>query len=265
MAKKKKKRMSKEELRAPDAFEKKAEAVWKKIEPHKRAIGVVIVLLAVAGVAWNIYGSSQRGAVEERAGVLNKALHPLTAAIWDPDVDGKEQPDGTKPTPPSGELFKTEADARKAAAERLGAYLSENADSPGANAVALGTAGLKVADDPKAAAAELDAWIRTNGEHKTANLVRIVAGRAHAAAGDKESARGHFEAVSKEGLGWMKATALNGIGDLDNPLMSAKSGSGDAAAAKKSYEEAMTFLGDGEELNSAGLKREIETKLAALP
>jgi len=262
---KKKKRMSKEELRAPDAFEKKAEEVWKKIEPHKGKIGALLFLLIAAGIGWTVYSKMTAGAAEEKAGSLASAMHPMTAAIWDPEVDGKERPDGTTPTKPSGETFKTEDDARKAALERMSTYLSENANAEGANAIALGVAGLKVKDDPKAAAADLDAWIGKNGDNKAAPLVRLVAARAHAAAGDKEAARGHFDAVAKNTDSWLKAAALTGLGDLDNPLMAKKGAKSDAAAAKKNYEEAVKFVGDGENIAAAGLKRELDTKIAALP
>ena len=270
---KKKRRMSKEELRAPDAFEKQAEAAWKKIEPHRAKIGVALGVVLVAGIGWSIYSGIQAGEMEERSGELATALHPLTAAIWDPEVDGKEQPDGTTPTKPPGETFKTEADAHKAAVERIGKYLSEHSNAPGVNAAKLGAAGLKIGDDAKAGAADLEGWISANSDNRTTSLVQLLAGRAQSAAGNTEAARGHFEAVVKSQETWLKATALAALGDLDHPMMAPKGSKGDAAASRKNYEEAVKYLGAEPPSSSpfpfpsasGAFKREIESKLSTLP
>lgn len=263
----KKKRMSKEELRAPDRFEQNVEAAWKKVAPHKGKIMAVIGVLLVIGIGWTIYGSMSDGAKADKADALSAAMYPLTAPTWNPEEDAKPLQDGTIPVKPAGETFKTGEEAHKAAIERLRKYLSEHGSDPGANAVALGVAGLKIDTDPKAAAAELEAWIGKNAENKVLPMVRLVAARAQVAAGALDQARAHFDAVAGKSAGWLKAAALVGLGDLDHPLMAAKGSKGDAAKAKASYEAAQKELGvqNGEPSSGAGLKSDIETKLAALP
>ncbi len=233
------KRMSKQELQAPDKVEQTLWKAFEKVEKYKVPIFAGLGLMGVAAIAIGVFGGMSANTADTKAESLRLALDPFQAPIG----EAPETPEA--PMAPQQERFEDEAAALTAAETRLGAYISERSgdDSLAAAELALANVHLRRHDHKKAADA-LSGWLSKYGENplKPAVLARLA--ETHASLGDLGKARQSWSALAEASkAGKLKALAHLSLGDLDNPLGNS---SGDAAAARKHYEAAKTALGDFE-------------------
>lgn len=264
---KKLKRMSKQELQAPDKVEQTLWKAFEKVEKYKVPIFAGLALMAVAAIGIGVFGGMSANKADDKAEALRLALDPLTALIG-------EAPETPEPQlAPQPERFADDAAALAAAEERLTKYIADRSgdDSVAAAELALANVHLRRNDYKKAADA-LTAWMSQHPENplKPAALARLA--EAQASLGETSKARDSWKALADGSkTGKLKALALLSLGDLDNPMGNA---SGDAAAARKAYEAAKAALG---EPNVAGnpllatlsdvkaLAETLDDRLATLP
>lgn len=260
MAKRKKKRMSKEELRRPDEVEVRLKRIWDSLNKYKKPLIASLVILIVGTVGWSIYKRSAASAKDSRAEALHAAFEPL-AAFYGEDV--KQLPENTPL-----KTFETRKAALEAADKGVDAFLAEHKDESGAVSFIDAMIQLPLGDADKAVEA-LSAWTSSHADSPLYPAAMMRLAEAQAQAGKKDEAVASYRKVADLSGGFVKVQALVAIGDLLSPV----TGGSDAAKAKAAYEEAKAVLGPTPpknpadpfaSLNTPYLYSELDTKLAAL-
>lgn len=256
------KRMSRKELKQPDEVEVALKGMWGFIERYWRVMVGAAVALLVVGAATTIMGRMSKSTQEEQAAALQKALVPLSSPI------GEQAPESQQVA--GQETFATAAAARKAASERLNAFVAEHPESTKAEAIALLQASLG-ADGAAADPAALTAWLGANADSSLVAVAQFQLAQSQERAGQKAEAMATYRKVADASQGVVKAMALMAIGDLNNPLAQ---GAGDANAAREAYTAAREALGtrpkaDPDDILALSLGQpyifaELDTKLALL-
>lgn len=221
------KRMSKKELQQPDEVQVALKGLWDGLEKYWRYLVAGAAALVVLGGIGTLVASLQESSRQETADELSKALAPLASPIGEPPADPAALPAGT-------ETFESIEAARKAASERLAAFLAEHEGGDVAKAATF----LRSALDPAGVAA-LEGFLAEEPDHVLAPAGWMAIAEAKAKAGERDAALATYRKVADAATGTLKAMALLAAGDLQNPL--AVEG-GNAAEAKKAYEEAKAAL-----------------------
>ncbi|TNF37681.1 MAG: hypothetical protein EP329_02520 [Deltaproteobacteria bacterium] len=261
MAKAKRKRMSKEELNAPDEIEVALANFWDKLVKFKKPIiGAVVGLVAIAIVLW-VVGASSRSSAESRAEAMRTAVAPLRGSVGEPDPSEATIP-GPKP-----ERFADEAAQVAEAKKRLAAYVGEYGSDDSMQLVSLADANLLLdSGDAAGAATAIEQWLAKYPESPAKVVGLELKARALTAKGERDAAIAAWQAVAAAATGELKADALRRAGDLQNPVLTE---GGDAAKAKAAYDEALAALGDAPEdaglLGPQGLRGDIKNRLDLLP
>ena len=262
MAKASRKRMSKEELNAPDEIEVALSKVWAYLAKYKTPLlGAVGGLVAIALVLW-IVGMTSRSGANGRAHDLRTALAPFRGEVGEPDPQLKDLP-GPKP-----EHFADEQARNAEAKKRLDAYLSEHGSDDAAELVALTDANLLLnSGDAAGAATAVDAWLAKYPESGARIAGLELEARALTVKGDRAAAIAAWQALAEGSTGDLKADALRQVGDLENPVITE---GGDAAKAKAAYDRALAALGPAPDdmpfqLAPQGVRGDIKNRLDLLP
>ena len=226
---KKQKRMTRKELREPDAVQQALSGWWVHLERYWKMLVAGTFGLLIAGGATSLYNeqvSSNEGKV---ADAIEAALYPLNAPLGDPDPSAPEYAKAF-------ERFQ-DADAAKAAGvDRLQVFLSENSDAALTPSVKVLRAAL--VSDSAAALPDLEAGAAADGALQATSLMNL--GRVQIAAGKRGEAQATYAKLAENSAGAIKALALMTLGDLHNPLVNDK---GDAAKAREHYTKAKEALG----------------------
>jgi tetratricopeptide (TPR) repeat protein len=232
----KQKRMTKEELRAPDEVEVVLGTFWESLYNYRKAlIGGVIALLALGIVLWFV-GRSNDSAKATVGDALADALKPVGASTgeepaWYATLD-------RVPKPPH---YADEATRASAADVALAEYAQKHADHGSVELVELARAQLALRKgDHAAALTAADAWLQKYTSSPAVPLVHDLKARALLAAGRHDDALAAWQAASNLVGGALKAHFLTEIGDLQNPAI--YPGRGDAAKAVASYKQAIGLL-----------------------
>lgn len=260
---KKLKRMTKQELRAPDEVQVKLQGLWTWIENYWRHLAVSAAVLVVGGGVATVMDSNSQAAVYEDADALSDALAPLVAPVGDAPAGADVSEDEVR--------YETKAAALVAAHTAIDAYVASRPGSKASGALsALAPAVAAQAGDPEGAAQKLGAWVTANPESSLQASALHALAEARAASGDTAGALEAYRTLAVQSQGSLKALAFMAMGDLQNPL-SAKGG--DATKARSAYEEASKALGPRPEtppgdiyaaLTEPYLYAEIENRLALL-
>ena len=256
VAKRKQKRMSKEELRTPDQVEAFLNKLWERVTKHKTIIFIFLGLFLAGGIAYSLYEQAEDEKQEATATALRGVFDPLVSPVV-ADQEAVVQAKETLGTNAyTDRKLQLEA-AQKGADE----YLNSNADSKAASSIKFVKASTYSAmGDAKKGSEELAAWIEANKGSVLEFAAMIQLGDAQVASGQPSEAKATFQKIvddSPEGS-LARALAHTRLGDLSNPLMTDK---GSSEAAVKSYEAAQEIVqGDA----SNPLSRELELKLAFL-
>ncbi len=265
MAKRSRKRMSKEELAAPDEIEVALTKVWDGLVKYKKLLIGAFAGLIVLGVILWIANATTASARDGRADALRAAVAPIGAPIGEEDPAANELP-GPRP-----ERFADRAAMLAAAEDRLSAYIAEYDGDDALEVVDLALANVKLdRGDHDGAVAMVDAWL---GKHE-GSPVRTAAldlkARALSAKGDVAAASTAWNALADASAGRLQAMAFKMVGDLANPLLTE---GGDAAQAKAAYDKALAALGPAPAdddpaaaiVGKPGLRGELDNRLALLP
>jgi predicted negative regulator of RcsB-dependent stress response len=258
VAKRKQKRMSKEELRAPDQVELVLTKLWKSITRYKKWIIASLLIFIGGGVAYALHENAQKKELEGTAASLRAPLDPLVSPVvtnsTDADIADLKTRLGTN----------VYTDRKKQLEEALkGAddFLSQRSNSKAASAIKLVKASVQAPlGNPKEGAEALGTWLSENNGSSLELLVLFQLGDAQLASGQLAEAQKTYEKIktSSPDVSLARAVALTRLGDLKNPMMSAK---GDAAEALKQYEAAKEIV----KADAANpLSRELDLKLAFL-
>lgn len=259
----KRKRMSKEELKAPDEIEVVLNRVWENLNKYKNHIFIGIgALVALGVVLWLVNASSKSGALD-RADAIRTAVAPFFGEV------GERNPSLAELPGPKAELFEDEAARDKAALERLTAYAGEHESDDSRELVDLAIANLKVrTGDVAGAVTDVDGWLARYAESPVRAAALELKARALAAKGDRDAAAAAWQALATETSGDLKVEALRRAGDLYHPAFG--SDAPDAAKARAAYEEALAVLGPAPndpmaQFGVAGLRGEVNNRLDLLP
>jgi len=262
VAKASRKRMSKEELNAPDEIEVALSKFWNKLVKFKTPIlGAVGALVAIAIVLW-IVNSTAQSSAESRADAMRAAVAPLRGSVGEPDPSLATLPG---PKPPQ---FATEEAQVAEAQKSLAAYMGEYGSDDSMQLVSLTDANLKLeAGDAAGAVSAVDQWIAKYPESPAMVVALELKARALTAKGDRAAAIDAWKALAAASTGELKADALRHAGDLDNPVFT---DGGDAAKAKAAYDEALAALGGGQEDDAfqfapQGIEGDLKNRLDLLP
>lgn len=231
---KKQKRMSREELRKPDALQEALAPWWDKLEQHWKMLVVGCLAILLAGVASSAYKRASATSAADGADAFTAAVAPVTAPTGEDDSTTPESALPIKPV----ERYADEAAARAEARTRLDAYIAEEESGAHVDAARLLRAGLEVED----AGARLTALQALSGNEDLAALqpsIQMGIADALLATGDRGAATAKYQEVADATTGMAKALALMAKGDASNPL----AGGSDAAAAKTAYAAAKAALG----------------------
>jgi len=260
---KKLKRMTKQELRAPDEVQVKLQGLWTWIESYWRHLAVSAGVLVVGGAVATVMDGNTQAEIYADADALGEAVAPLSAPVGD-------APAGATPDP-NEKRYETRGAALTAATTAIDAYVAARPNSKAQVALsALAPAVAAQAGDPKGAAEKLGAWVTANPESSLQASALHALAEARAASGDTAGALDAYRTLALQSEGFLKALAFMAMGDLQNPL-SAKGG--DATKARTAYEEASKALGPRPKtppgdiyaaLTEPYLYAEIENRLALL-
>ncbi len=256
MAKRKQKRMSKEELRAPDQVEAFLNKIWERITKHKKIIIAVIVVFVGGGIVWTLMERAENEKLEATATALRGVFDPLVSPIVEDQETGAQIKETLGTNAYTERKLQLEA-AQKGADE----FLSNNPEAKAVQAVQFVKASSYAAmGDPKKGSDELVAWVEANKGSVLEFTALMQLGDAQIASGQTQEARATYEKVVElsDGQSLARAMAHTRLGDLSNPLMAKQ---GDSAAAVKSYEAAQEII-KGDAANP--LSQEIALKLAFL-
>ena len=256
MAKRKQKRMSKEELRTPDQVEAFLNKLWERVTQYKTIIFIALAVFVGGGIAYTLYERSENEKLEATATELRGVFDPLVSPIV------ADQETGVQIKETLGTNAYTDRKLQLEAAQKgADAFLSNNPDAKAVGSVNFVKASAHAAmGNAKQGAEELAAWIDANKDSVLGFSAMMQLGDAQVASGQVSEARGTYQKVidgSPEGS-LAQAMAHTRLGDLSNPLMSDK---GNSADAVKSYEAAQAIV-QGDTANP--LSRELELKLAFL-
>lgn len=267
MAKSKKHRMSKQELRAPDEVEVALRGFWEKLYKYRKLALAGVVVLVAAGVAVWVIGKTQRAGVENRSDALREATAAIGAPIGPEPVQNPRL--ASLPRPPR---FDDEGARIAAANTSLTKFLGDHSGEPVSQLVRLAAANAKLNQgDAAGALADVEGWLGDFGSSLAVPVALELKARAQVAAGKLDDAKGTLDALSKAvGPGTLKALALTDLADLDNPVLH---DGGDPAKAKASYEAALAALPPEPEddqptlsiMGKPGLLGRIENHLGLLP
>jgi len=238
MAAKKQKRMSKEELAAPDEVEVVLSSFWESLYKYRMAvIGGVVGLLILGVVLW-LSGRSSEASRASTGDALAEALTPVAATIGD-EPEWFAQLNNV-PRPPH---YPSEAQRQAAAEVSLGQFLSSHGDHPSGALVALTHANLKLRQgDHDGAIAAADAWIASHAASPALPLAHDLRARALVAAGRRSDAVAAYDAAANLVGGTLKAHFLTQLADLLNPAIH---DGGDKDKALARYEQALALLPPG--------------------
>ena len=260
---KKLKRMTKQELRAPDEVQVKLQGLWTWIENYWRHLAITASVLVVGGGVATVMDNNSQAEVYADSDALSQALAPLSAPIG-------EAPPGVE-VDPDEKRYDTRAAALEAANTAIDAYVTARPSSKAHVALsALAPAVAAQAGDPKGAAERLGSWVTANPQSSLQASALHALAEARAAAGDKAGAIEAYQNLALQSEGSLKALAFMAMGDLQNPL-SVKDG--DVTKARTAYEEASKALGPRPKtppgdiyaaLTEPYLYAEIENRLALL-
>ncbi len=264
MAKRSRKRMSKEELAAPDEIEVALNKIWDALTKHKKVIiGAFAGLIALGVVLW-VVNATTASARDGRATELRTAVAPIGAQVGEEDPASKDLPG------PKAERFTDRATQLAAAEERLTGYATENSGDDALEVVDLALANVKLEKgDAAGAIAMVDAWLGNYGDSPARTAALELKARALTASGDTAKATEAWNALAQGATGKLKAIALKMVGDLANPVLAE---GGDATKARAAYDQALAALGPAPADDPAaaivgkpGLRGELENRLALLP
>ena len=240
VANKRRKRMSKKELKeikAPDKFEVAIKRGWDALNKYRTAIIGSIVLLVGGGIAWSLARSATKAGAETRAEAFRSAMDPFVAPVGEPPKDEKKPPAYA----PKEERFADETAAMEAAKKRLAEfrqeYGSDNIDQ--AAELAEGSVLLRQGKSEEAAKV-FEAWLQSNSSSPFKPVAQKRLSEAYANMGKIDKAKATLKELATGSSGLLKALALVALGDLNNPLVVAGA---DAAQARKDYEAAQELLG----------------------
>ena len=256
MAKRKQKRMSKEELRTPDQVEAFLNKLWERVTKHKTMIFIALAVFVGGGIAYSLYERAETEKLEATATSLRGVFDPLVSPIVADQETGVQIKETLGTNAYTDRKLQLEA-AQKGADE----FLSANAEAKATSSVQFVKASAYAAmGNAKQGAEELATWIEANKDSVLAFSAMMQLGDVQVANGQTNEARATYQKVvddSPEGS-LAKAMAHTRIGDLSNPLMTDK---GNSAEALKSYEAAQEIVKND---TSNPLTRELELKLAFL-
>jgi len=261
---KRKRRMSKEELQAPDQVEVALARVWDVLNRYKLLIIGGIAALILLGVVIWIVNATSKASSEERS----LALKEGSAALWG---HVGELPDFIAVQPgPRPPVFGDHRARLTAAQAGLEKYLEAYGSDRSVEAVDIARANVKLGlGDADGALALIDAWRAQRPRSPLLPTALEVRARALIAKGDRAAAAEALTEAAAASSGTLKAELLRRLGDLENPLMGA---GGDPKKARAAYEEALAAVGGelpGEPAEffapTPGLAGELELRLKLLP
>ncbi len=226
---KKQKRMTRKELREPDAVEQVLSGWWVHLERYWKVVIAGTFGLLIAGGATSVYNSQVVSQEGEVADAMAAALYPLNAPLGDPDPSAPEYAKDF-------ERFQDAEAAKAAGVERIQTFLTENADA--ALVPSIRVLKAAISSDPNAALTELEAGVAEGHTMRATSLMNL--GRVQIAAGKRDEAAATYAKIAESSNGAIKALALMTLGDLQNPLVNDK---GDAAKAREHYTKAKEALG----------------------
>lgn len=262
MAKASRKRMTKEELNAPDEIEVALSKFWDKLVKYKKVLlGAVGGLVAVALLLW-VIGMTTQSSAEGRSEAMRTAIAPLGGEVGEPDPQLAALPG------PKAEVFPDEAARAAEAKKRLATYVSEHGSDDALELVTLTDANLLIeTGDPAGAAAAVDQWLAKYPKSPARIVALEIKARALTAKADRPAAIAAWQELAGAASGEMKADALRHVGDLENPVFA---DAGDAAKAKAAYDAALAALGPAPEQAAfqfapQGLRGDIQNRLDLLP
>ena len=230
------KRMSRKELRETDQVMSKLEGFYDKLRKYRMhlllgVVGLFVLLFVISGLlSWRV--SSAQGVVD----AFDPAYRALTARVIPPqdlaDIPGRKRD--------LGEVFPTDADKARVATERVNAFLADNGGTALGNTAALGLAGIQVdQSDWEKAAQGMQAYLEAEPHSPVAPYVMETLGLLALQRGKSDEASTWFNKLVELGSPYYQALGHSHLGDLANPRFGA---TGDAAAAKKAYETALSAL-----------------------
>ncbi|MCA9516334.1 MAG: tetratricopeptide repeat protein [Myxococcales bacterium] len=257
---KRKRRMSKEELEAPDQFEVALQKVWEGLVKYRKPIIGGIVALVVLGVVLWIVNATSKSSARTRSLALRDGAAALSAEVGPADSPEVQLP-GPKPL-----RFEDESQRLAAVEKGLSGYVAEYGSDDSRELVDLTLADVKLAKgDAAGALADVEAWIGKHGDSAVMPVALELKARALSVT-DKAKAVEAWNALAAASTGELKADALRQAGDLQNPVLV---DGGDAAKAKAAYEAALAALGPAPEkvdpFGSTGIRGDIDNRLKLLP
>jgi hypothetical protein len=226
---KKQKRMTRQELREPDAVGQVLSGWWVQLERYWKMMVAGCFGLLIAGAATSLYNGQAVSQDSEVADAMEAALYPLNAPVGDADPTA---PDYAK----AFERFDDTSSARAAGIERIGLFLEAHGDSEVAPAARILRASLMT--DDGAAITELEGAASGEGALQATTLMNLA--RQQSAAGQGDKAAMNYQKLADSSTGAIRALALMAMGDLQNPLVNA---AGDAGKAREHYQKAKEALG----------------------
>jgi predicted negative regulator of RcsB-dependent stress response len=256
VAKRKQKRMSKEELRAPDQVELLLTRVWQGVTKYKKLIIVALLVFIGGGVAYALHQKAQQEELDVTAAGLRGVFDPLVSPVVSnaDDVEDLKTRLGTN-------AYTDRKTQLEASSKGAADFLSQHPNSKARAAVKLVQASIKAPlGQPKEGAQALGTWLSENGGSSLELVVLFQMGDAQLASGQLAEAQETYEKIktSSPDVSLARALALTRLGDLKNPMMRSD---GDAAAAREQYEAAKEIVkADG----ANPLSRELDLKLAFL-
>lgn len=257
---KRKRRMSKEELAAPDQFELILVKVWDALVKFRVFIIGGVAALVVLGVVLWIVNATSAGSAKARSLALREGTAALSAEVGPAESPDLQAP-GPKPL-----RFDDEAQRLGAIEKGLSAYVAEYGSDDSRELVDLTLADVKMAkSDAAGALVDVEAWIAKYPKSAIMPVALELKARALSVT-DPAKAIDAWNALAGATVGELKAEALRQAGDLQNPILH---DGGDAAKAKAAYEAALAALGPAPEqtdpFGTVGLRGDIDNRLKLLP
>jgi tetratricopeptide (TPR) repeat protein len=260
---KKKKGMSRKELKAPDEVATKlwslSEWVEERWKPLLIGIGSVVAVWAIIGIVQEMRASSRRATAK----ASEELFATLAARVKSPD-DAALEASGAPQPAKTFETDKAKADAAVAAAEAFAGRVSGEAAEL-AKLLAASLKGTKGEFEPALAA--VDAYLAKHADDPMALPLLEQKATALAALGKSAEAEAAYKALAEKAPATgLKALALKSVGDLYNPKSGTKTP--DAAKAKEAYKAALALAKPGEDVPPAGTLRyvfvDVSAKLAQI-
>lgn len=252
---KKLKRMSKQELRAPDKIEVTLKRGWKWVESNKKLVVALIVIAVGAVIGGMVTDKMAQSANDSDAAAVRKATQPLLMPIIEDETDATELAKTSKLP-----VFTDEAAKNKAGLASITAFLKDHAGLQAAATFQFAQASLQIATGATDAGTKgLTEWVSKHPKSPIAGVALAQLADAQLAKGEEDAARKTASQLVDRSQGTGKVLALVRLGDLSNPLIVKK---GDVAAARKHYEAAQALIKDKKE---HPLSDALALRLAVLP